>query len=63
VYLTIGNQVDVEKLLQALVYIQDMCIYEISMGNRLDAVEIGQIISDATGMTNPQLHDYMAHNA
>ena len=47
------------KLLAALAEIQNACIGEITMGYRLDAMHIGELISSATGMTNPELNKYI----
>jgi len=48
------------KYLKALAEIQNMCIGEIAMGYRLDASYIGELIHDVTGMTSPQLNQYIA---
>lgn len=41
----------------ALCAISDMCIGEITMNYKLDAEYIGQVIYQATGKSNPDLHD------
>jgi len=48
------------KLIKALAEIQNMCIGKITMGYSLDEMHIGELIADATGMTNPQLNEYVA---
>jgi hypothetical protein len=48
-----------KKLLRALADIQSMCIGKIAMNCSLDAEAIGQLISEATGMTNPELLKYL----
>lgn len=45
-----------QKLREALRDIQNMCIGEIAMGYKLSAESIGQMITEATGMTNPELN-------
>jgi hypothetical protein len=46
-------------LIQALTDISNMCIGKLAMGYSLDAQSIGEMIYESTGMTNPQLNDYM----
>lgn len=45
-----------EALRAALTEISNMCIGEIAMSYKLDAACIGDLIYDATGMTNPELN-------
>ena len=47
----------VEFMKEALTSISDMCIGEIAMNHNLDAQYIGELIYEATGMTNPELHE------
>lgn len=37
--------------------IQGMCIGELAMGYNLDACQIGAMISEATGMTHPEIYE------
>lgn len=46
-------------LLRALCEIQNMCIGKITMGYSMDELYIGELIANATGMTNPQLNQYI----
>ena len=46
-------------LLIVLAEIQDMCIGNIAMGYSLDAEYIGSRISQTTGMTKPELEQYI----
>lgn len=48
------------KLLKCLAEIQNMCIGKLTMGYQLDEMHIGEIICNATGMTNPDLNKYIA---
>ncbi len=43
------------SLLQELCAIQSACVGEIAMGHRLDAQSIGESITQATGLTHPEL--------
>ena len=45
-------------LLCVLADISGMCVGEIAMGYRLDAQSIGEMIYEATGMTQPELAEY-----
>ena len=47
------------ELLEVLSEISHMCIGQLTMGYRLDANYIGEIIYEATGMTNPELNDHL----
>ena len=44
------------KLLSALCEISNMCIGDITMGYKLDANHIGELIYEATGKTNSELN-------
>lgn len=48
-----------EAIVRTLTDISNMCIGEIAMGYSLDSQSIGEMIHKATGMTNPQLNDYI----
>jgi hypothetical protein len=48
------------KLLECFVDISESCIGAITMSYTLDAHCIGQGIYQATGMTTPQLHEWIA---
>ena len=48
------------KYLKVLAEIQNMCIGKITMGYELDEMYIGELIANVTGMTNPQLNQYIA---
>lgn len=50
-----------DKLLSALAAISNMCVGEMAMGYKLDAQCIGQLIYEATGLTNPQLNELEKH--
>lgn len=50
---------DKAELLHALHAIQSACIGEIAMGYKLGAESIGSDISKATGMTHPELTEYL----
>jgi len=45
------------RLREAFTDISNMCIGEISMNYKLDAQCVGQIIYEATGLTNPELNN------
>lgn len=47
------------NLMKALSQIQDMCIGEITMGCKLDAAHIVELISDATEMSAPEFKEYL----
>ncbi len=49
------SQAEVERLRECLCSIQSMCIGELSMNYKLDACSIGQMISNATKKTHPEL--------
>jgi len=49
-------------LLICLAEIQDMCIGKITMNSEMDADYIGMRISQATGMTAPELDKYILEN-
>ena len=44
-----------DKLLDCLAEISSMCVGEVAMNHKLDAQCIGQMIYEATGLTQPQL--------
>jgi len=44
------------SLIELLADISNMCIGDLAMGYRLDAQEVGQMIYEATGMTNTELN-------
>ena len=44
-----------DELMRVLCDIQQMCIGDIAMGYKLEAETIGQLISEATGLTAPEL--------
>ena len=50
---------EILRLLEELDDIQSQCIGELAMGYKLDAQSIGESISKATGMTNPELKKYL----
>lgn len=50
---------DQQKLLQCLFDIQTMCIGDLTYNYKLDANYIGQIISEATGMTATELEQFI----
>lgn len=50
--------VDKEELLLLLTDISNMCVGKISMGYPLDVEYIGDLIYQATGMTNPELNEW-----
>ena len=52
---TLTNQVQVLK--EALAEISNMCVGDIAMSYKLDAQYIGELIYNATGMTNPELNE------
>ncbi|MDF1830640.1 hypothetical protein [Cycloclasticus pugetii] len=54
---------DNDALLFALSDISSMCVGEIAMGYKLDANFIGELIYKATGMTQPELHEYTKKGA
>ena len=56
------SKMDNIVLLIVLAEIQDMCIGKITMNASMDAEYIGQRISHATGMTKPQLDQYILEN-
>jgi hypothetical protein len=43
--------------IKALAEISSMCVGELAMGYKLDAQAIGQLIYEATGLTQPQLQE------
>ena len=51
------GHMDQQKLLKCLIDIQNMCIGEITMDWKLDPNYIGTLITEATGMTNPELNE------
>jgi len=50
---------DESKLYGVLADISNMCIGELAMGYKLDAQAIGEMIYEATGMTTPELSEYV----
>ena len=44
-----------DKLLDCLAEISSMCVGEVAMNYKLDALCIGQMIYEATGLTQPDL--------
>lgn len=54
--------VGILKLLDCLCDIQQSCIGEIAMNYKLDAESIGRQITEATGMTAPELVDFLKDN-
>ena len=48
-------EVSRNKLLDCLAEISSMCVGEVAMSHSLDAQCIGQMIYEATGMTQPEL--------
>lgn len=48
------------KYLKVLAEIQNMCIGKITMNYELDEMYIGELIATVTGMTNPQINQYIA---
>jgi hypothetical protein len=50
---------ETNELIIALSEISNMCVGEVAMGYKLDACLIGEIIYKATGLTNPQLDEYV----
>ena len=44
------------SLREALTDISNMCVGEIAMGYKLDSQSIGQLIFEATGLTNPEMN-------
>jgi hypothetical protein len=42
--------------LELLAGISSMCVGEIAMGYKVDAQAVGEMIYEATGMTQPELH-------
>jgi len=58
---TILDLIDAGKLpdlMRALASISNMCVGEITMGYKLDANAVGEMIYKATGMNNFELHDH-----
>lgn len=45
-----------QQLVEALTRISNMCVGDQAMGYPLDSQSIGQLIFEATGMTNPELN-------
>ena len=56
------EQVHSNDLLCVLAEISSMCVGEITMGYKLDAHAIGEMIYNATGMTSPELRQYIKEN-
>lgn len=53
------SAIDNDKLIKVLTEISNMCIGNISMNYSLDAQYIGDMIYEATGLTNPELNDLL----
>lgn len=60
-FLEKGEFKKVPKLLALVTDISNMCIGDIAMGYKMDAQEIGQMIYEATGLTNPELNKVVEH--
>jgi hypothetical protein len=62
--MTVLNKDDVylSGLICVLADISSMCVGEIAMGYKIDAGCIGQMIYEATGMTQPELAEYQANH-
>lgn len=50
--------IDNIELLVTLTEISNLCIGDLTMGYKLDAQAIGEMIGKATGMNNPDLNTY-----
>ena len=55
---TIDQPLQLSALLCVLADISSMCVGEIAMNYKLEAQAIGEMIYEATGMTQPELSDY-----
>ena len=52
-------EAEIQKLMEVLTDISNMCIGDLAMGYSLDAGSIGNMIYTVTLRTNPELNDYM----